>query len=120
MTSYPTKILIKHLLEQKKIPWLISTYSNSNVQEQHSKQTLKNPPPPQGKKNQHFFGEKNHSPICRNFYMHSNTLAAGVTTGVPVLLEENSNGGSLFNRMYYEKEEELGEKTTIPTKVFFF
>ncbi len=52
--------------------------------------------------------------------MHSNTLAAGVTTGVPVLLEENSNGGSLFNRMYYEKEEELGEKTTIPTKVFFF
>ncbi len=46
-------------------------------------------------------------------------MAAGVTTGVPILLEENNSGGSLFNRMYYEKEEELGE-TIIPTKVIFF
>ncbi len=61
---------------------------------------------------------KNHYFAFRNFYLHSNTFAAGVTTGVPVLLEENSNGGSLFNRMYYEKEEELG-KTSFPIKVFF-
>ncbi len=35
----------------------------------------------------------------RNFYVHSNVLAAGITTGEPIQMDE-SGDAALFNKMY--------------------
>ena len=42
----------------------------------------------------------------RNFYTHANVLAAGITCGPPVQMEQEG-ARAFFNRMYYAKDKDL-------------
>ena len=40
----------------------------------------------------------------RNFYAHSNTLAVGISNGLPRVVEEGGGYAALFNKMYSQEE----------------